>query len=266
MKKRTLTRSLCLALVFVLFLLAFTGCMGNTTAQATNEDGTLKLVETANLSDEAKLGVFDYVKLPFSYLLSWLYDLTDNYGLALSFFALIVMLILLPATAKGKKGTMKMSRLTPQAKALEAKFGDDKQGYQQAVNELYKREGAGGCSGCLWSLLPMLLLFPLYYIVREPITWLMFHGDVSAKTVAEIQNVFITARNNAFLADPNSALANLNATGFFWQLEALPFIDSVKTELAAISPAIHTMNTSLLGVELSTVPQLMFWKYFDISS
>ena len=55
------------------------------------------------------------------------------------------------------------------------------------------------------------------------------------------------------------------ATGFFWQLEALPFIDSVKTELAAISPAIHTMNTSLLGVELSTVPQLMFWKYFDIN-
>ena len=230
MKKRTLSRQLCLGLVLVLFLLAFTGCMASP-AQAANEDGTLKLVETAALSEEVKLGLFDYIKLPFSYLLSFLNNLTG---------------------------------LTPRVKALEAKYGDDKQAYQQAVSQLYKEEHAGGCGGCLWSLLPMLLLIPLYYIIREPITWLMFHGNVNAKTVAEIQNVFITARNNAFLTDPNSALANLNATGFYWQMEALPFIDRVKSELAAISPNIVAMNTRFLGIELATVPHLMFWNYFDM--
>jgi YidC/Oxa1 family membrane protein insertase len=263
MKKRNLSRCLCLGLIVILFLLVFTGCMGNTASQ-TNEDGTMKLVETASLSEEIKLGVVDYIKLPFSYLLRWLYDFTNSYGLALILFAVIVKIILLPTSAKSKKSMMKMSRLTPRVKALEAKFGDDKQGYQQAVNQLYKEEGAGGCGGCLWSLLPLLLLIPLYYIIREPITWLMFHGNVNAKTVAEIQNVFINARNNAYLADPNSALANLNATGFYWQMEALPFIDSVKAELAAISPAIQSMNTRFLGVELATVPHLMFWKYFDV--
>ena len=264
MKKRNLTRVLGLSLCLLLFLLAFTGCMSGTGAQ-TNEDGTLKLVETAALSEEVSLGLFDYIKLPFSYLLSFLYDLTGNYGIALILFAVVVKVILFPASAKSKKSMMKMSRLTPKVKALEAKYGDDKQAYQQAVNQLYKEEGAGGCGGCLWSLLPLLLLIPLYYIIREPITWLMFHGDVNAKTAAEIQNVFITARNNAYLADPNSALANLNATGFYWQMEALPFIDQLKAELSAISPAIQSMNTRFLGVELATIPNLTFWKYFDIN-
>ena len=264
MKKSNLTRLVSLAMAAVLLMLLFTGCMTTSNTQATNEDGTTQLVETAELSEEVKLGAFDYVKLPFSYLLRWLYDFTQNYGLALILFAIIVKLLLFPTSAMSKKSMMKMSRLTPQVKALEAKYGDDKQAYQQAVNQLYKEEGAGGCSGCLWSLLPLLLLIPLYYIIREPITWLMFHGNVNAKTMAEIQNVFINASNKAVLSDPGSALANLNATGFYWQMEALPFINTVKDELAAISPEIVSMNTRFLGVELATVPHLMFWKYFDM--
>ena len=225
-----------------------------------NEDGShravFQVVDTSQYSEEIKLGVFDYVKLPFSYLLRWLYDFTGNYGIALILFAVIVKLILVPASAMSKKSMMKMSRLTPQVKALEAKFGDDKQGYQQAVNQLYKEEKAGGCGGCLWSMLPLLLLIPLYYIIREPITWLMFHGQVDAKTMAEVQNIFIIAKHNAANGD---AIARLNVTGFYWQMEALPFIDTVKSELTEISPLIQSMHTRLLGVELATVPHLKFW-------
>ena len=87
MKKRTLSRQLCLGLVLVLFLLAFTGCMASP-AQATNEDGTLKLVETAALSEEVKLGLFDYIKLPFSYLLSFLNYSHDLIALLAGFLSL----------------------------------------------------------------------------------------------------------------------------------------------------------------------------------
>ena len=267
MKKRNLARQLCLALCLVLILLLCAGCMPSSGSQGVNEDGTLTLVDTSSLSEDVKLGFFDYIKLPFSYLLSFLYDLTGNYGLALILFAIVVKIILFPTSAKSKKSMMKMSRLTPKVKALEEKFGDDKQAYQAAVNQLYREEGAGGCSGCLWSILPLLLLIPLYYIIREPITWLMFHGNVDAKTVAEIQNVFINARNNAFLADPNCALAKLNATGYYWQMEALPFLDSVKAELAALDlpGTVQAMNTRFLGVELATIPNFAFWKYFDVN-
>ena len=53
----------------------------------------------------------DIVQVPFGYLLDWLNQLTSNYGLALILFAVAIKLILLPATAKAKKSSMKMARL-----------------------------------------------------------------------------------------------------------------------------------------------------------
>ena len=222
---------------------------------------TVQLVDVSALSDEVKMSFFDYVKLPFSYLLRWLYDLTGSYGLALILFALLIKIILLPASAKSKKGMMKMSRLTPKVKALEAQYGDDKQGYQTAVNQLYREEGAGGCGGCIWSLLPLLLLIPLYEIIREPITWLMFHGNVSQKTLGEIQNVLLLAKHNA---PADSLIHSLELTGAYWQMMAIPHLTGdVLKSVQAIDPAMVAMNTRFLGVELATVPKVTFWKNFD---
>ena len=281
MKKRITTRLLCLALLALLAvgMLCFTGCSNNnpynkdnlveevvseagqTAPAETTESGepveaeakTVQVNNTEELSDEVKLSFFDYVKLPFSYLLRWLYDLTQNYGVALILFALIVKFILLPASAKSKKGMMAMSRLTPKVKALEAAYGDDKATYQQEVNKLYKEEGAGGCGGCLWSLLPLLILIPLYEIIREPISWLMFHGNVSQRTLGELQNVLIRGQLKGF-----------DVTGVYWQMQAIPhFTGELLSAARKVSEAVVSMNTKLLGVELATVPKLMFWKNFD---
>ena len=281
MKKRFLSRivSLSLLALLLLGLLAFSGCAVRNPANGnlvpvdaktgeiietqegqsaeTTETGekreVIRKVDVSKLSTEVKMGAFDYVKQVFSYLLRWLYDLTGSYGIALILFALIVKIILLPASAMSKKSMMKMSRLTPRVKALEAKFGDDKQGYQAAVNQLYKEEGAGGCGGCIWSLLPMLLLIPLYEIIREPITWLMFHGSSSMATLGKLQNVLIDAK-----------IPDLDITNVYWQMQAIPHLTGdVLTKAQAIDPAIVSMNTKLLGVELATIPKLMFWKYLD---
>ena len=250
MKKQNSLRrsSLILLAAVLLFVLMFAGCSTVNPAAKNMVNG---FVNTENLSGEVpSLGFFDYVKLPFSYLLRWLYDLTGSFGFALILFALVVKLLLLPASAKSKKSMMKMSRLTPQVKALEQKFGDDKQAYQQAVNELYRKEGAGGCGGCLWSLLPLLLLIPLYEIIREPITWLMFHGQVSERTLGEIQNVLIA----------NKSLSASSMKGFYWQMQAMPHLKANLDAMLAIDPKIIAMNTKLFGVELATIPKLMFWK------
>ena len=60
----------------------------------------------------------DIITVPFGYLMSWLYDLTSNYGVALILFAVIVKLVLFPISAKSKKSTMKMSRLTPRVQEI----------------------------------------------------------------------------------------------------------------------------------------------------
>ena len=53
-------------------------------------------------------GLADIVQVPFGWLLDFLYQLTTNYGVSLIIFAFLVKIILMPATAKAKKSSMKM--------------------------------------------------------------------------------------------------------------------------------------------------------------
>ena len=133
-----------------------------------------------------------FIQIPFGYVLEFFYTFFDNYGLALILFSLAVKLILLPLSAKSKKSMMKTSRLQPKIKQIELACGDDKQKYQQEVSQLYKDEGVSMMGGCLWSFLPLLLLIPLYNVIREPLTYLL-HLDET--TVASIKTAVATLQN-----------------------------------------------------------------------
>lgn len=115
----------------------------------------------------------DIITVPFSWLLMFLYNLVNNYGLAIILFALVVKLILLPFGMKSKKSTMRMSLVTPKQKELEKKYGNDKAKYQEELMKLYKEEKIKPLGGCLWSLIPLPVLFALYSVVRQPFTKMM---------------------------------------------------------------------------------------------
>ena len=119
------------------------------------------------------LAISDIVTVPFGALLGWLYRFTENYGVALILFAIIVKTILFPLTAKSKKSSMKMSRMTPRLNAIREKYANDPQKQSEAMRALYKEEGVSMGGGCLWSLIPLLILFPLYTVVREPIVYIL---------------------------------------------------------------------------------------------
>ena len=68
------------------------------------------------------MNIADIIRVPFGYVLEWLYQLTNSYGLALILFGVAIKLILLPISMKSKKSMMKMSRIAPRVKALEAKY------------------------------------------------------------------------------------------------------------------------------------------------
>lgn len=156
---------------------------------------------------------------------------------------------------------MKMSRVTPKVKALEAKYADDKQKYQEEVNKLYKEEGVSTCGGCLWSLLPLLLLLPLYEIIRQPITWQILHGNYG----------LMTQITEALAKNPISDLAT---TGAYWEMSAITRIPEIIKAISATAPeaakALQAANPvlidpetfRLLGINLSAIPQ---WKLWTIS-
>ena len=199
----------------------------------------------------------DIITVPFGYLMDWLYRLTSNYGLTLILFAVIVKIILYPASAKSKKSTMKMSRLTPRLQAIQKEYADDQQKQSAAIQALYKEEGVSMGGGCLWSLLPLLILFPLYTVVRQPITYILHETLENANAIV------------AFLTEKLPELFPANRS-FYSQITAAQLIPQYADELRTAVEGLKTttlagMDFTFLGIDLGATPQfnIFAWSAYD---
>ena len=198
----------------------------------------------------------DIITVPFGYLLDWLYQFTANYGVALTLFAVIVKFILLPVTAKTKKSSMKMSRITPRMKALQEKYANDPQKQNEAIQALYKEEGVSMTGGCLWGFVPLLILIPLYTVVRQPIVY-MLHESV--EVADQIVQIIKTAAPEQFASN-----------NYYDQMIAAQWIptyaEAIKAALPDISAAtLEGVKFTFLGIDLGSVPSfnVFAWKVFD---
>lgn len=188
----------------------------------------------------------DIVTVPFGWLLAVLYQFTTNYGVALILFAVLVKIILLPMTAKGKKSTMKLSRLTPRLQAIQKKYANDQQKQGEAMRELYRSEGVSMGGGCLWSFVPILILIPLYTVVRQPITYML-------RETAEIANQIVAVIKGAA---PNLFAGN----DYYHQMIAAAQIPNFVSEIQAAGinvgeATLSGINFSFFGIDLAVNPQ-----------
>ena len=194
----------------------------------------------------------DIIRIPFGFILEQLYRLTSDYGFSLILFAVFVKLILLPTTVKSKKGMMAMSRLTPLSQAIQKKYGDDQQKAQAAISQLYKDEGVSPFGGCLWSLLPMLLLLPLYQVIRQPMVYML---HMSAEQAAQVVSIVKTNLPDAF-----------GANSYYDQVVAAPYIQQFANEIKNVLPelnvaAMPVLNFRFFGIDLGQIPQWQIWKW-----
>lgn len=186
--------------------------------------------------------MFKFIQIPFGYVLEFFYGFFLNYGIALILFSLAVKVILLPLSMKQKKSMMKTSRLQPKVKQIELACGDDKQKYQQEVNQLYKDEGVSMMGGCLWSLLPLLILFPLYNVIREPLQYLLHLTDSQVESVKA-----------AFAAAKDIDVKKVDA---YWQYAAAA---DMATYGKGIVENVKSINFNFLGINLGEQPSWKFW-------
>ncbi len=186
------------------------------------------------------------IKEAFGYVLEFFYNFTNNYGLALILFSLAVKLILFPASAKSKKSMMKTSRLQPRLKELELAYGDDKQGYQLAVNQLYKDEGVSMFGGCIWAFLPLLILIPLYRVVQEPLTYVR-HLD--SDVIARLKEAYAAAEG-----------ITIKDVSYYWQFAVAGNMDKYG---AGIIENFEPLKLTLWGIDLGLIPS---WKVWTMSS
>jgi len=194
----------------------------------------------------------DIITVPFGYLLSVLYHITNNYGVAMILFALVVQVVLLPIKAKSKKSMMKMSRLTPRMQDIQTRYANDPQKQNEMIQKLYKDEGVSMTGGCLWSFVPLLILIPLFTVIRQPITYILME---SAEVTEQIVSIIKAASPDIF-----------SNNSYYDQVIAAQAIPQFAQQLREAIPGIREatlagINFNFLGINLGTIPSFTFWRW-----
>jgi len=198
----------------------------------------------------------DIIRVPFGWLLGVLYNLTSNYGAALILFTLIVNIVLTPINAKSKKSMMKMSRLQPRIQEIQKKYEHDQQKQQEAIQKLQQEEGASmGMGGCLWSFVPLLILLPLFTVIREPITYILGESaEISAQIIAVIKE-----------ASPELFTGSRSGNFYDQVLAAGAIADHAELLKAAIpelsARTLEGINFNFIGINLGAIPNWKFWSW-----
>lgn len=204
-----------------------------------------------------------YVVYPFSWLLNVFYHAFNNYGMAIILFALVVKIVLFPLTLKGKKGMIQMNMLSGRLDKLKKQYGKDQQRYQQEMQKLYQQEKVNPMGGCLWSLLPLLILLPLYAVIRQPMKYLMGLTPDQIELVAKALDWNTVAVNNGWIREAAETFSSMGYNQLY--LASLITKDTLPTAMAALGDGaqVFVMNFKFLGVDLAAVPIWRIWTDFN---
>lgn len=190
-----------------------------------------------------------YISLPFAWLMRLFYDLTGSYGWALILFSLAVKLVMLPFQMQSKKSMIRMNKFQPRMREIQEKYANNQQKMNEELQELYAREGINPMSGCLWSLLPILVIWPLYAVIRQPLSRFML---LSGETIEKIRAI---AEGLGYYAEEATRRAS-----FYEEIHLTQFISRHFESFSGVD-GVFRMSYDFLGLDLSTMPQSV-WRDF----
>ena len=234
---------------------------------------------------------------PFAWLLLFFYNLFNSYGLALILFGIVVKLILFPVTLKSKKSMIQTTMLSGKMQQLQKQYGKDKERYNLEMQKLYEREKVNPMGGCIWSLIPMFVLVALYGIIREPLTYFMQMSGEQIQVLAaqldwqtlavtkgwvsqgnmdkliqgmadKVASGELTVFADGLWKNKDGVISGLFQNGGFNQLYLLAQVTNenlaslqaaVNAQFAGAGEHLFVLNFIFLGIDLSLIPNLMFW-------
>jgi len=103
-------------------------------------------------------------------ILVWLHErLSVAYGWVLILFGFGVRVLLWPLNQKAMESSARMQTVAPLMKELQERYKGDQQRLQQEMMKLYKEHNVNPLGGCLPMLLPMPILFALFFVFANTI-------------------------------------------------------------------------------------------------
>lgn len=174
--------------------------------------------------------MFQFIANIFGYLLEWLYNgIGQNYGIALILFTIILRIILLPLTIKQQKSMKKTTELQGKMQEIQFKYKNNPELMNKEIMDLYKRENVSPFSGCISSLVQILIILSVFYLVSRPLTYMK-----------KIDTGIIENYRNEISAENDGKISN------YYEIEII--------QKKAVQDENIKINMDFLGLDLSKVP------------
>ena len=192
--------------------------------------------------------MWHYIVMALGWIIKTIYDLVQNYGVAIILFTIVVKLLLLPLNIKSQKAMKKQQKIQPIVAELQKKYANDQQKLQQEMMKVYKENNVSMAGGCLPMLIQMPILVALYQAIQKPLTYMF---NVPYKNIpSDVVNKVVE------LAEKAGEKVTGNAEQFVSQLMS---IDQIKISSWAgqVEGTLHEwyINFNFLGLDLSKKPQ-----------
>ena len=194
---------------------------------------------------------------PFSWLLTFFHHTFGNYGIALILFAIIVKAILFPFSLKGKRSMIQMNMIQGKLQKIQKQYANNREKMNEETQKLYAKENVNPMSGCLWSFIPLLILWPLYAIIRRPLCYMMGQSTAAIEAIASALN-FTAASGSVSTGYNELYLASMINSENLAAVQAAA--DGVT---AGLGDKLFVINFNFLGLDLSTIAQWKIWN-FDV--
>lgn len=200
-----------------------------------------------------QLGLLDPLYKLFGWLLSGLYGWIGNYGLVVIIFTIVIRALLIPLGLRSQKSMLRQQLLLPDVNEIKRRYPKDPQRQQELTQELYKRHGISMMGGCLPSLIPLLIIWPLLYIFRAPLRWV---GQVSVSNLRKIADLLVA--NDGLSEAVSKQVAVMD----------IPVIQGLRQSGSTLATSVQNgwieldqiVNTDFLGIDLTRTPS---WRPSD---
>jgi len=144
------------------------------------------------------------------------YNFTQNYGLAIILFTVLVKIALMPLNIKQQKSMKATQELQPLLLKIQEKYKNNPEKQQQELQKLYAEKKINPFGGCLLLFIQIPLILAMFYAVAQPITY-MFPEELEKESVVEELNNFNTEnptyKEVYYISEKRPDLLNTNFLG-----------------------------------------------------
>ena len=187
-----------------------------------------KRINTTKTKEKIRKNMWSSLINLVAQLLTLLYGITHNYGIAIILLTIIIRVVLYPLMQKQMVSMREMQKIQPLMKAIQDKYKNDKERLNKELMALYKVHKVNPMSGCLPLLIQMPILILLFQTLRK-FEYLDQAGNISGGFLWIADKVEIMVENVptvvAGLAAPEQ-LIHFPGNGIFGlqALGILPFL------------------------------------------